>query len=71
MIGYVQTDDSQVWLDRLTRGFVRRANQLRVCETLRCASDCQDIGAVQISGHQRTSRVLGRIDIYHLLLEFL
>jgi len=71
MLGYVQTEDSQAWLNRLTHGFVRRTNQLRVCETFRSAADYQDIAAVQISGHDRTSRALGRIDIYHLLLEFL
>ena len=71
MLGCVQTEDSQAWLGRLTRGFVSRASQLRVCETFRSSPDYQDIAAVQISGHERTSRASGRIDIYHLLLEFL
>ena len=71
MLGYVQTEDSRAWLNRLTRGFVKRTNQLRVCETFRSAPDYQDIGAVQISCHDRASQTLGRIDIYHLLLEFL
>ena len=71
MLGYVQTEDSRAWLNRLTRGFVRRTDQLRVCEMFRSAPDCQDIGAVQISCHDRASQTLGRIDIYHLLLEFL
>jgi hypothetical protein len=69
MLGYVQTEDSPAWLDRLTRGFARRSSQLRVCETFRSAQDYQDIAAVRMSGHDRTT--LGRIDIYHLLLEFL
>ena len=71
MLGYVQTEDSQVWVGRLRSGFVSRTNQLRVCETFRSAADCQDIATVQISRHERVSKVLGRIDIYHLLLEFL
>lgn len=71
MLGYVQTEDSQAWLARLTSGCVSRATQLRICETFRPASDCQDIAAVQISCHERASEALGRIDIYHLLLEFL
>lgn len=71
MLGYVQTENSQAWLGRLTRGFVRRSGQLRVCETFRVSPDYQDIAPVQISGHERTSRASGRIVIYHLLLEFL
>jgi hypothetical protein len=69
MVGYVQTENSPAWLGRLARGFARRSSQLRLCETFRSAQDYQDIGAVRISGHDRTT--LGRIDIYHLLLEFL
>ena len=69
MVGYVQTENRQAWLNRLTRGFVSRSSQLRVCERFRASPDYQDIAAVQISGHDRTT--LGRIDIYHLLLEFL
>jgi hypothetical protein len=68
MVGYVQTENSPAWLGRLARGFARRSSQLRVCETFRSAQDYQDIGAVRMSGHDRTT--LGRIDIYHLLLEF-
>jgi len=71
MLGYVQTEDSQAWLGRLMSGFVSRANQLRACEPFRSAPDYQDIAAVQISSHERASRELGRIDIYHLLLAFL
>jgi hypothetical protein len=71
MLGYIQTEDSRAWLDRLARGFERLAIQLRVLETFRSAPACQDIAAVQISGHERTPAALGRIDIYHLLLEFL
>ncbi len=71
MLGYVQTEAGQVWLGRLTSGFARKAKQLRVCETFRSSPDCQDIVAVQISGHERASKALGRIDVYHLLLEFL
>jgi hypothetical protein len=69
MVGYVQTENSQAWLGRLTRGFVSRTRQLRVCEPFRDSPDCQDIATMQISGHDR--KTLGRIDIYHLLLEFL
>jgi hypothetical protein len=71
MLGYVQTEDSQVWLGRLASGIANRANQLRACETFRSVPDYQDIAAVHMSGHQRTSRALERIEIYHLLLEFL
>jgi hypothetical protein len=71
MLGYIQTDDSQAWLGRLARGFASRANQLRACETFGSAPNYQDIAAVQISCHDRSSEAWGRIDIYHLLLEFL
>jgi hypothetical protein len=71
MLGYVQTEDSRAWLDRLVYGFEGLAAQLRVLETFRSAPDYQDIAALQISGHERTPAALGRIDIYHLLLEFL
>jgi len=71
MIGYVQTKNSVDWLGRLTKGFKRRVTHLSVCEMLRPAGDYQDIGAIHVSGHQRASAALGRIDIYHLLLEFL
>jgi hypothetical protein len=67
MLGYVQTEDKQLWLGRLASGFGSRANQLRACETFRAVPDYRDIAVVHMSGHQRTS---GRIDIYHLLLEF-
>jgi hypothetical protein len=70
MLGYIQSDDSQTWLDRLEKGFSSRARELAVCDPFHAASEYQDIAAVQISGHQRTSSRLGRIDIYHLLLEF-
>lgn len=71
MLGYVQAGDTQVWLGQLANGFVSRAKRLQVCEAFRSAPDYQDISAVRISGHQRTSSALGRIDIYHLLLKFL
>ena len=70
MVGYVQTENSHTWLARLTRDFASRSTRLRVCETFRSSLDCQDIAPVQISGHERMSKALGRIDIYHLLLEF-
>ena len=68
MLGYVQTGDAHAWLGRLASGFANRANRLQVCDALQAAADYQDIGAIQISGHQRIA--LGRIDIYHLLLMF-
>jgi len=71
MVGYVQTENSRAWLNRLTRGFVSRTSQLRACDTFRVSPDYQDIAALHISGHERTSGVSGRIDIFHLLLEFL
>lgn len=71
MIGYVQTEDTNAWLGRLATGFTSRADRLRACATLQSAADYQDVAAVQISGHERNPHTLGRIDIYHLLLEFL
>jgi hypothetical protein len=71
MIGYVQTEDINAWLGRLATGFARRVDRLRVCTALQSVTDYQDIAAVQVSGHERNIGTLGRIDIYHLLLEFL
>ena len=71
MIGYVQTDDTKAWLSRIAAGFASRVDRLRVCAALQSAADYQDIAAVQMSGHERNAGTLGRIDIYHLLLEFL
>jgi hypothetical protein len=71
MIGYVQTEDTNAWLGRLATGFASRVNRLQVCEALQSVADYQHVAAVQMSGHERNPRTLGRIDIYHLLLEFL
>ena len=71
MLGYVQTEDNNSWMRRLTTGFAHRASQLQVCEAFQAATEYQGIAAVHISGHERTPRTLGRIGIYHLLLEFL
>lgn len=71
MLGYVQTDDCQIWLDRLKAGFSTKAKMLGAYDSFRVVPEYQDIAAVQISGHERMSSTLGRIDIYHLLLQFI
>ena len=69
MVGYVQTENSQAWLDRLTRGFVRRTvsfefvSRFEPRRTIKISHQCKFPGT-----NVHTS---GRIDIYHLLLEFL
>lgn len=75
MLGYVQSDNNSAWLDGLARGFSSRTNKLSVCSdrpNLQSACWSTDgLTEVKESCHERTSRTLGKIGIYHLLLEFL
>ena len=75
MLGYVQSENNAAWLDRLARGFSSRKNNLSVCsdqpnwQSAGWSSD--GLTEVQESCHERTPRILGKVGIYHLLLEFL
>lgn len=74
MIGYVQSDNCSTWLGRLADGFITRHTQLSAC------ADCPGWGAagwigdgldsVQSSCHERTMTGVGRIEVFHLLLDF-
>jgi hypothetical protein len=75
MLGYVQSDNSATWLDGLARGFSSRKNKLSVCgnqSNWRSAGWTSDgLTEVQESCHDRIPQTLGKVEIYHLLLEFL
>jgi hypothetical protein len=68
MLGYVQCDDCQAWLEYLGRGISRRSKQLELCAPFRMVSEFAHVGPVHSSGHMR--KLTGRIDIYHLMLAF-
>lgn len=75
MIGYIQSDDRAVWHNKLINGFSTRKENLNTC---REQSNWQPAGwvedgltAVQESCHERNPETLGKIGIYHLLLEFI
>jgi len=74
MVGYVQSDDKTKWLAALSAGFSTRKN-LNACNgqpNWRKASwSDPNIGDVHESCHVRTQEALGKIEIYHLMLEFL
>ena len=74
MIGYVQSDDCSTWLGRLADGFISRRTQLAVCadqpgwEATGWTGDGLD--SVQNSCHERAAMNIGRIQVFHLLLDF-
>lgn len=74
MIGYVQNENRATWFIRLLHGFGARKNSLDTCieqADLRPAAWSNlELAEVQESCHQRTPATLGKIRIYHLLLEF-
>ncbi len=74
MIGYVQNESSAGWLIRLLDGFAARKKSLSTCAEqidLRPAAwSTAELIDAQESCHQRTPAKLGKIRIYHLLLEF-
>lgn len=75
MLGYVQSDNKAVWLNRLARGFSSRKNKLNVCSDQpgweSPSWSNSSLTDVQESCHGRTPDTLGRVKIYHLLLELL
>ena len=73
MLGYVQTDTTLKWSDRLRTGFAEKTELLRVVHgiTLTEAIGLQDLAPIQVSRHRREPATLGQIEIFHLLLDFL
>jgi hypothetical protein len=74
MVGYVQSDNQDAWVDKLAVGFMSRKNALNVCtdESRWRTVTWSALGMTNLreSCHQRNG-TLGKIGIYHLLLEFL
>ena len=74
MIGYIQSDDRAVWHKKLSNGFSARKENLSTCHDRPhwCSTGWDEDGltAVQESCHERNPLNLGKIGIYHLLLEF-
>lgn len=75
MLGYVQSDNRATWLDALARGFSSRKKRLNGCggqSNWRSAIWSSDgLADVRETCHERTPQTLGKVVIYHLLLEFL
>lgn len=75
MLGYVQSDSGAKWLSGLARGLSSRKNKLGVCdekaEWQSAGWSTEGLTEVRESCHGRTPSTLGRIGVYHLLLEFL
>lgn len=73
MLGYVQADTALRWLERLRTGFAQRVETLRAARgtVLSEAEGLQDLAPVQMSRHGREPSALGRIEVFHLLLDFL
>jgi len=71
MLGYVQSDTCAAWLGRLALGFVARSVEICACDGLAPVGwEGLRLQSVQVSRHQRTPADQGRIQIFHLLLEF-
>ena len=74
MVGYVQSDDKGTWLAALSAGFSTRKNKLSVCDGQpnwkKAKWPDSSVGEVHESCHVRTQEGLGKIEIYHLMLEF-
>jgi hypothetical protein len=74
MLGYVQTEAHTRWLENLRTGFLGRKADLNVCadqDDWKSAEWPEDgLTEVGESCHDRVPPTLGKIDIYHLLLEF-
>ena len=73
LLGYVQTDTSLEWLTRLRTGFAERTETLRIAlgTTFAEADGLQDLGPLLKSCHGRQPAILGQIEIFHLMLDFL
>jgi len=74
MLGYVQTDDSATWLNRLAGGLKTRSISLHISggppEWEATNWSCDGLDDVKTSLHERAQPNLGPIAIHHLLLEF-
>jgi hypothetical protein len=74
MLGYVQSDTCAIWLRRLASGFAARRVEVSACEGFPdwAPAGWQYVGldGVHMSRHERPLRNLGRIQIFHLLVEF-
>jgi hypothetical protein len=71
MLGYVQSDTCATWLHRLESGFAVRSVEICACDGM-APVGWEGVGlqSVQMSQHERTLPNQGRIQIFHLLLEF-
>lgn len=74
MLGYIQTDTRARWLENLRKGFLSRKAELNVCADQHGWKSAQwsedGLEEVEESCHNRMPSTLGKIEIYHLLLEF-
>jgi hypothetical protein len=71
MLGYVQPESCETWLDRLILGFAARTVEIRAHSSLAAAGwEELTLRNVHTSHHQRGLSKLGPIQIYHLPLEF-
>lgn len=74
MVGYIQSDNKAKWLAALAAAFSMRRNKLNVCndQSNWKRTDWPDPRVdVHESCHDRIQPALGKIEIYHLMLEFL
>lgn len=73
MLGYVQSDTWAVWLRRLASGIADRRVELCVClgfpDWMPAGWADEGLENVHTSCHERPLQDLGRVRIYHLLLE--
>jgi hypothetical protein len=73
MLGYVQSATCATWLGRLTSGFADRRTKIGSGDTLEwepAGLGDEGLDGVRVSRHQRTLQHLGRVEIFHLLLDF-
>jgi hypothetical protein len=75
MIGYVQTDNCAIWLARIAAGLAAHRDELRIGQGQAPWESAGFVGdnvePARISSHERVPSNLGRIEICHLLLQFL
>ena len=74
MLGYVQSDTCAIWLSRMASGFVARRVEIYACAGIPdwalAGWEGDGLEGVHTSQHERPRPDLGRIQIFHLLLEF-
>jgi len=74
MLGYVQSDSYSAWLLRMASGIAARRVEICVCEGIPgwapAGWDGLGLNNVHVSYHERLLGGLGRMQIFHLLLEF-